>query len=254
MGWAQVVLGGLSAVIAGLLKADPQKWSGLPTIMKAIEGCHLHAFWLVPTAAVLIGALETVRRYVGSPHFWDVIHQILDEFRRDVFRSKPDASFTERVTLFRRREFYWRAALHFKLPWGGWLVPVERSGSFGRKCRSFFPAPDAAEHAEGVCGNAWARDDMLYVPDLPALTEGALKADIEAYAKRTFVAFKEIEMRVEQRRKFPRAMCGFRVRVKGVSWGAIVIESGAPEIGDSVEISTAFGKYAEILNKLLEKV
>ena len=244
----QWVGGILVALVGASLKADPSKWS----VWSALAGRTL--LWLQSTAWLTLplltlgfGSAQLLRRLLGPPWAWGVIHYLLDQFQGYVFAGKGNEPLHfHRVTLFKYRR--WRVCFS-RWPWSGWLTPVERSGHTTKRRISVFRAPDDADCAEGIAGQTWARNQVVVVSDLPSLEGTPSPQDIHEYAKRSWVSADW----AERRPPLARSFCGIPVQTKGKLWGVIVIDSR----GEKIAGTRSVGRYtlvSRFLGKLLEKV
>jgi hypothetical protein len=171
---------------------------------------------------------------IGPPWIWAAIQAIFDEFRERCFvLDAKDPVHYHRVTLFQhvrawRLWKFWLCVWSWRkghYPWSGWLVAVARSGHTTKRCESRFLAPDNADHAEGVAGQAWATNDLLLVDNLPSLDMASSDEIIAEYAQRTFVPEEWVRIRLRKSTPMPRSLCGAPVEVDGKIWGVLVLDS-----------------------------
>jgi hypothetical protein len=74
----------------------------------------------------------------------------------------------------------------------------------------------------GVAGMAWCSTGDIYVPSLPNVHDGALKARaVKTYAKLTCVS----EEWVRRKRPISRSFYAIKIRRKKEKWGVVVIDS-----------------------------
>jgi hypothetical protein len=205
--------------------------------------------WLfVPGAIFLAALLRLAMRWIGDPKKWGVVHDVLDQFRDEVFKTpNDDVAHEHRVTLFKKKDFH---VCRRDWWWKGWLVPVERSGHTSQRTDVYFLAPDNAEHAEGVAGKTWARKGKpIYVKDLPDLSSNPTEADFVEYSRRSFMSLEEVRRRVPR----ARSLYGFAVEVAGQKWGVIVVDSRLPSMKER-EIKKHYKMVARFLGKTLEAI
>ena len=205
--------------------------------------------WLFVPVAIAVAALFRIAmRWIGDPKKWDVVHDVLDQFRDEVFKTpNDDVAHEHRVTLFKKKDFH---LCRRDWWWKGWLVPVERSGHTSQQTDVYFLAPDDAELAEGVAGKTWARKGKpIYVKDLPDLGNNPTEENFVEYSKRSFMSLVEVKQRVPR----ARSLNGFAVEVAGQRWGVIVVDSRLPSMKDR-EIKKHYKMVARFLGKTLEAI
>jgi hypothetical protein len=237
----------LSAACGASLKADPSKISGKfgDGAATIVQFAQTWAWLAVPGLLLLAAAFGWARATIGDPRIWRVVHDTLDQFREKLFQHTPDDQMHEhRVTLFQRVPWCW---CFRRWPWDGWLIPVERSGHTTQRSGSIFKAPDNADHVEGVAGMTWSRRKPVYVPNLPDLTPSATDAEIQDYARNSWVSEEYVR---KQRPRF-RSLYGIPVEVKGQIWGVFVVDSRHPIIREK-EVKQYYKMIARFLGKTLE--
>lgn len=204
--------------------------------------------WVVtPAALLLIPVLDYIRRLIGNPKVWRIVHDVLDAFREKVIASEPnDEIHQHRVTLFRHATW---AFVCRRWPWSGWLLPLERSGHTTRRTNIVFKAPDEADYAEGIAGLTWSRNGMVYVKGLPDLTIDRSDAAVSEYAARSRMP----EEVVRKRSPRARSLCGIPVEVNGQLWGVLVVDSRRPEMLEA-EVRNHYSLFARFLGKTLEGI
>ena len=206
----QWVAGFAAAVIGASLKADATAWASKAPIagdfLRSLQGS---AWFTLPELTLFLGVAQWARSMIGPPWSWEAVHRVLDLFQERVFHGEAnDPMHYHRVTLFRHVGWLF---CRRRWPWSGWLVPVERSAHTTRTTKVFFRAPDQADQAEGVAGQAWSRNKMVIVAGLPDLQNAPAEADFARYAQETWVS-------VDWLRKEPpsaRSFCGVPVGVNG---------------------------------------
>jgi len=136
---------------------------------------------------------------------------------------------------------------------GDRLMPVARSGHTSQKTDVCFLVPEDPQLAEGFIGRAWSSFQTLTVTNLPDLYVDDDDESIREYAKKCFCTEKWIRDRLEKHRIMGRSFCGIPIRVKGVEWGVIIIDSRHPKslTKDGEKFYDLMGRS---LGKLLERV
>jgi hypothetical protein len=155
----------------------------------------------------------------------------LDEFRDQVFKNEtPELEQHRRVTLFRHTSVAWRFPFFC-----GFLVPVERSGTFTRKTRSTFLAPDDGERCEGVAGRAYGRGRTVSVESLPGLQRLSSEQDVSRYAELTFMTERRVRGYTKKGKLLPRSIVAIPIEVAARPWGVLVFDS----TGEKIQLRTA---------------
>ena len=124
-----------------------------------------------------------------------------------------------------------------------------------------FLAPDDGHNAEGVAGQASARQQVIPVPDLPNLLTEPSDANFQKYAELARVSEWWLRYRVRKGKLCPCCLYGIPVEVKGRKWGVIVLDGKSPDpIPDEGQSSAAqrYKVYCELipffLDQMLRKV
>ncbi|HEX8915014.1 MAG TPA: hypothetical protein VF796_21860 [Humisphaera sp.] len=225
----------------------------VPSLADGLAWAKMYAWFVGPVLTVTSGAAALTRHYIGEPWVWTVIHGYLDLCREFVFRARKGEPLDHhRVTLFRRYG-WWHYPCCFTLPCGAKLMPVERSGHTSQKSNAAFRAPDAAERAEGVVGQAWRIWQTIPIHDLPLLTADSSDDEIRAYASRTWVTERWVRSRLERGKTLSRAICAIPVRVKGLEWGVLVIDSLDPKSLEDAD-AALYDLLGRSFGMLLERV
>lgn len=221
LGYARSLAIVAAASITSLAKVEPDKatkYFGL-TIADVISSLQPHIWWVSPAVLGFAALLGWMRRFIGDPKKWKIVHGVLDRFQEYVFGDENNDLHEHRVTLFRRRQFCFVLR---QWPWSGWLVPVERSAHTTQWSSACFLAPDDASLVEGIAGMTWNRRKALTVDSLPDLkAKECSEADFVAYAERTHTRIDQ----VREKRFGARSYYGIPVEVKGERWGVIVVDS-----------------------------
>lgn len=230
-----------AALIGAALLGSAQK-AGKPEAYSSpfwasVVGLGQEFVWVLPVLGVVGLVAKLVCDYVGPPWVWEAVQKIIDRFAEKSFETAPGAAVHEyRVTLFRRTwalALPWRcrqrAGSRWRWPWSGWLVPVVRSGFTTQNTGTIFLAPDDADNAEGVAGQAWARRQVVQTHELPDIRTDPTDQIIKEYAAKTFVSEKWVRDRLRDGRPFPLTLCGIPVEVGGKVWGVLVLDSRHPQ-------------------------
>ena len=215
-------------------------------------------------AVVAFGAGVVLFKYlahlIGPPWVWAAIHAIFDEVRERAFRYKEgEPVHHHRVTLFEHVHFWriWRLWLCLwqwkvgRFPWSGWLIPSARSGHTTKSCSTRFLAPDDADRAEGVVGQAWATNSQILVDKLPEVSESSSSTVIAEYATRTFVTPDWVKDRLGK--PLPRSLCGVPIEVEGRIWGVLVLDSRAEDGIKSQKVTDLVDFVGIVLRHLLRR-
>ncbi len=223
------------------------------------------AWWIVIALYLAAGFSRAVCKYMGTPWFWAVLQSMLDELREHAFNAgADDPSHHHRVTLFRRvrwRLRIWPSRSRFwiwgpqRYPWSGWLVPVLRSGHTTQRTKSVFLAPDDADHAEGVAGQTWNCNSILYKHSLPDVDAESGKRNIKNYARESWVDSDSVNARIQRDGHVARCYCGIPVEVRNKLWGVIILDSRSP---NGIKKPTTRNQVpyiivAKFIGKLLER-
>jgi len=243
----QIVLGVLVPCMAALGKVPKTTAEELgPVVDWLVDFCERHTEWSVVVAAALIGIAQVLRRCIGSPKLWPTLHKVLDEFREDIFSDiAGDPLHEHRVTLFKRVQWGCHLPCLWR-PWNGWLIPVIRSGHTTQSTSTVFPAPDAADKAQGVAGEAW-KGSFVWIEGLPDVAGNATDEDTRVFAETTCVPEKWVRKHRPNRRSYG----GLLVEVRGKPWGVIVLDSTNPT-GLKPGKRKAFQNFAKNVGRILE--
>jgi len=162
-----------------------------------------------------------VRRRLDRSRY-EAIHDLLDQICEATF---SDVSFEleqhRRVTLFKRKRFYWKRWPFF----GAWLVPIERSGETTRRTDAVFRVHDDGEKCEGVAGRTYSKRKIVYVDSLPSLRTNRSDDDLKKYGEKSFTDPKRFRSN-----RFPQScsLMGLPIEVDRKRWGVLVIDSINP--------------------------
>jgi len=242
--WADRGTRTASVVAGSLSKADPARFhdSLIPALTTIQKG------WVIPTILLVAPTVIWLRHRFDRSKL-EAVHGLLDQIREETFKNeKFELEQHARVTLFKHVWFCWRRWPFF----GGWLVPLERSGFATRRTDAIFLAPDDGEKCEGVAGRAWSRRAKVYVntlPDLRSTDPLPTDADFESYARKSFCCSKKL------RRKPPqaRSLCGVPIEVGNQRWGVLVVDSVNETLSHQTA-QTIFKQLAPTMSSYLKGV
>jgi len=253
LGAAYIVTGLAATLWAAATKTDPTKWSqpiaGVLTWAQANAWEWL--FWLI----LLTGAAQSLRRHMGPPWQWTLIENMLGEFRKFVFGPllQQSEEHHHRVTLFKRVWWCWTGMP----PWGGWAVPMARSGHTTRHGIAKFRAPDNADDAQGIAGRTWAKNDAVFVSGLPDLGTDKSDGAYRTYAEATSVTVQWVKKRLDKKKRpLARSFGGYPVLVAGKPWGVLVLDSRSESGVTKQSYDNSLDYYkmlARFLGQLLER-
>lgn len=203
----------LSVVVGAFAKVNPDKFhTTLTPYIKALQ-----AGWLVPAVLITTPMAVWLRHRTDKSRLV-AAHGLLDQICDHSFKNESfDHEQHRRVTLFKYRWATWRRWPFF----GGWLIPIERSGTLTRNTNAIFRAPDDGEKCEGVAGRAWSKQAKVYVPNLPDLRRSPSEVQFIDYAAKSFVDAARLKSKPPQ----ARSLLGIPVEVGQKRWGVIVIDS-----------------------------
>jgi len=198
----------------------------------------------------------------GDPWIWDKLQFILDQYKGKAFKSSdPRSDQHNRITLFKHRKFIGFRMCPtgtWKKPWnghditGGWLVPVLRSGHIAQKTSAVFAAPDDADRAEGIAGQAWSSQRVIIVDDLNPIGESTSIANKERYASKTNSSVAMVEQYTRPSRIAPRSIVAIPLEVDSQVWGVIVLDSRDPK-GVNEDAVENYRLTAATISQLLER-
>lgn len=232
-------------------------------VLSWIDSIKEVSIWLVIALAVLAGFGILYKR-LHNPWVWEKLKFVLDGFQKKAYADfTGDREQYHKVTLFRHQDFiffrkhwsgrwYWPWGKGHK-PFGGWLVPVLRSGHKAAKPKTVFYAPEDGD-SEGVAGCAWdAQAQIIPTESLPQLTESSSAAQKSKYAKRSFTSIEYVENTIKLKKSLPLSLGAMPVFVHGKIWGVLVLDSQSSD-GVTEEVLDNFSLTVEIIGQLLEKV
>ena len=202
----------------------------------------------------VFSALSVLCASIGAPWVWDTIHQVVTEFRDDLFSDQGEDYHLHRVTLFQYKRWCWRRPL-----WplhGPHLVAVARSHHRTQRAIAVFKASD--RHTEGVAGIAWSRPGWVRIPSseepLPILKKTSNPQEKQAYTEQTGVSLKWVNKKLQSDRPIAASYAALCILCRGKPWGVLVIDSAMEFAHESDRLTTAYRPVARILQPLLERV
>lgn len=251
------ILSAVLSVLAGACIKIPTdaKIARTPVIGDIVRWYRPYAEWLVIVAPVAVGTAELIRRRIGAPWVWRAVRDLLNGFEERMFRKEDLRRDEHSVTLFK----YTRRKLLCRIPFGRWLVPVERSGNARRKSGSAFHVPECGgNQSEGIAGQVFSSERVFSVSGLPDLSHECSADQLNEYAEKTFVPRPWLERWVKKKRRrgqrLPLAICGFHVeRSDGRPWGVIVLDSVSPRDME-VRASKHYDVIKRHLSLLVERI
>jgi hypothetical protein len=219
--WIDRTFKAAAFALAPLIKVDTATvWQQVAPFISHVQ----HGLY-IPIVLVISPITGFLRRKSDNARLDDV-HSLLDQLRDAAFKNEtPELEQHRRVTLFQHKPFAWHAPF-----FGGFLVPVERSGSQTRRTKAFFRAPDDGERCEGVAGRTWAKNKTVYVGELPNLHKDVADASVHDYAHLSFISEKRTRCYLDDNKTAPRALLGLPVEVTNKKWGVLVFDSTATTI------------------------
>jgi hypothetical protein len=270
-GWIrsfQYIFYGLGAIISFAIAhdADAARSNAPLWIKDTISFVHKTCgswFWV---CAALAALTTFSRNFVGPKEVWSAVHTLLNDFRDRAFETQEDP-YANRVTLFRHSQWCFKRTAWFKMftqgkwIWGGWLVPVERSGDMAQSPSVAFYAPlDHPNRAEGFAGIVFRRRVTFERPELPDLNRRMLDSaagekTLKVYCELTNVTPSEIKERLKRDRMCARSFWGLHLEKEDTSlWGVLVIDSQQPKIKPKEEIYGAYKSLAKVLDAMLKEI
>lgn len=257
------VVGGIKALTPELL-SEWKHW--VPLFVPVVRYVQSEAWWLLILLSVVAGTSKLICTYIGEPWAWETVQTTLEELQSHAFKQNTDPLHHHRVTLFKHERCRFRICFgqwrHKFWPWGrrrgpcsGWLVPVARTGHTTQKTKTVFLAPDDADAAEGIAGQAWNRSVMIPVSGLPDLNAERTEANISDYASRTWLSRELVKQRIHMGLPTARSYLGIPIEVKGRKWGVLVLDSRDPN-GIKLPKGLTYDTYkvmAKFLERLLER-
>jgi len=229
-------------------------------ILKGIGYTQQWSFYIL-VAIVFISMFAVVVNRLPDKWVWEKLKFVLDEFQKKAYVNHlDDRTDDHRITLFQYKKFAGFRFKHNKTTFslwgenalfGGWLVPVLRSGHRSLNTKAIFRAPLQGE-SEGVVGLCWDNQRSPVVDELPRVVRSTSDEQRDKYARRTFSDRRMIDDYVEGGKPLPRAIGAIPVFVNGEIWGVLVLDSQAKN-GVTQEVLDNFSLTVEIIGQLLER-
>lgn len=248
--WLSLIV---SLTIGASLKADVTWISNLnPFLSSVIVDARNSAFILLPLSTVFVALCNAAKNKIEPTAVEVAVKGLLDDFRSAAF-PEDDSDIDHRVTLFKFKYWNWSNIFIGRLPFGGWLVPYERSGVFTLRSRARFKVlKDKPENAEGFAGMVFTSGNCEYLSGLPDLKRSSSETNKKRYAKQTAVTEEFISQKLEKGGTFPRSLWGIPVEVNGERWGAIVVDSKHSELSGKEDLKGHYRHIGICLNNLLK--
>lgn len=223
----------------------------LEQLVGLIQANGLLLLFVLPAAAYA----TRLRRFLRSPVTWELVHKVLTQLQKSVYRDEEDEKYNHRATLFVKSTMLHR----------GWpirrnyLVPAERSGSHDRSSTTRFlcePEKPGRKH-EGVAGQTWVQEKIIEVKDLPDLyaemDEAARETAIKEYAKKSWVSEDWVRDRIAKNCTMARSFVGIPVEIGGRMAGVVILDSRNPRLPNRNKYKAAYELVEKLLSALLEK-
>jgi hypothetical protein len=252
--WSEIVIASAIPLVYAAVRWTPEALplpSELARLVLSIQAHGLLLLFILPVAAYA----TRLRRFLRSPVTWELVHKLLTQLQKSVFKDVDDGRYNHRVTLFvKSRGFRWGWP-----PWHSYLVPAERSGSHDRSSTTRFlcePEKQGRKH-EGVAGQTWVQEKIIEVKDLPDLygdmDDGAREVAIQEYAKKSWVPVAWVRKRIKNNGTMARSFVGIPVEIRGRMAGVVILDSRNPRLPNRNKYQSAYDLVAKLLGELLEK-
>ena len=235
----------------------------LVEVLKLLQN-HNGAIFLLALVLFLAGGY---RLFMRPPQQWQMLKTIIDQAQKIAYPDNHAPLHEHRITLFKYKKWCFRLPLkrdwekkgvfspfgkNIK-PWGGWLVPIIRSGHTSQKTKTVFIASDNGEDAEGVCGAAWARGEAFVIDNLPEITTNSTDTAIDDYAQRSLGKSEMVKKRLSDGKTLPRSIGAIPIFVNNDIWGVLCLDSISTD-GVADTIASDFTITVEVIQQILEKV
>lgn len=201
----------------------------------------------------------------GNKVCWEALQVQIDELQKIAFANhQHDSNDSHRVTLFKYKKWCWgrynwnllawfKSSIKGQSPNSGWLIPVLRSGHLSKHTKTVFHVPDKGRGAEGVGGQCWASDFVVYVENLPALNASSNNENRDKYGHRTHMPRTLVDSYIKNDKDLSRSLMAIPViTASGNRWGVVVLDSQNKTGIDKVETEKAFRTIINTLGVLLE--
>jgi hypothetical protein len=246
--------------------AAAAKWQAPHWVKDTISFIHNSVGSWLWVFAALAAFMTFSRKFIGPKEVWSAVHTLLNDFRDRAFETQEDPH-ANRVTLFRHTRWCFKRTAWLKMftqgkwIWGGWLVPVERSGDMTQNPAVAFYAPlDSPNKAEGFAGIVSRRGVTLELHQLPALgvqmlDDAAGEITLKNYCELTNISPREIKERLKRDKMCGRSFWGLHLEKEDTSlWGMLVIDSHQPTIKPKEEIYEKYKSLAKVLDAMLKEI
>lgn len=251
LGKAQKALVFAGGVVAASTKAKPDEVRGKlgsigPVLADTLQFISDWTWALTPTLLIAAAIISWSRKKYGDPEIWKELQKSVDSFRSEVFGKVAGSNYQHhfRVTLYQYKS--WCLS---KWSLSAWLVPVVRSGYFGKgNVREFQVDRNSAGNAKGVTGRAWESEGSIHIENLPNLNAPGTAQEFAEYASTTNVTLDDLKKKPSH----SRAFWAVRVEAKGEPWGVLVVDCVSPNV-DKRKADKAFGSYAQTFSLLLQR-
>jgi hypothetical protein len=253
--WSDVGVGFAIPVVYGAVRWTREAMPlprQLEQLVLSIQQHGLLLLFLLPVAAYA----TRLRKYLRSPVTWQLVHKLLTELQKSVYKDQEDGKYNHRVTLFVKVKGFQKG---WPPQWRSYLVPAERSGAHDRTSSTrFLCEPEKQGHKhEGVAGQTWVQEKVIAVGNLPDLyaemDETTLEAAIQDYAKKTWVPVEWVRQRVAAKCTMARSFVGIPVEISGRMAGVVILDSRNPRLPTRSKYQSAYDLVAKLLSEVLEK-
>jgi len=202
----------------------------------------------------------------GERVVWETLQGQIDSLQYIAFpKHSDDLNDHHRVTLFKHKKWCWKRFFNRRTfnqawqgewkPWGGWLVPVIRSGHTGKGTSTVFYAPDEGKHSEGIAGRCWASDSTVFKEKLPRVIRSTAERNRKKYANMSYMPKWMLENYCDTGRPLARSILTYPVQTSaGNRWGVLVFDSMESSGISEEDSQKAFEVIVEPIGVLLEAV
>lgn len=250
--WIALALSAAIGAASFLTGVGMAWWRGFATWMASFTS-------LIP----ILGITQAVSKGIEaalppSDRVLRAVHGFLDQERFKLFGDERGPEYEHRLTLFQYRTWNWRRDSLFppgegwRLPWSGWLVPVERSGDPNQKMSFAFWCPRQEKKAQGIAGLAYHCRSAVLRQSLPNLKPNATDAEIATYAKKGYVSKAWVKHRLRRQGLCAQSFCGIVVKVRGKRWGVVVIDSHKEKLREDENDTADFEPIGPVVGYILE--
>ena len=251
--WANITAWVLNIGAASIIKLPLRPDAGAAYLEVRAFGEN-HSWWIVLCSTITLAITSKIMQVTGRPTTWDTLHNLLDGLQNAIF---PAASYPvpdeHKATIFKavkscKRDKFWKRVSSVARDKKEWLIPVVRSGHLSQETEACFRICDEGAECSGVAGQAWARNSVVSVHDLPDISNGeATVTAYRQYAKQGFVKRDWAELKKPK----ARAILAMPIMVKGEPWGVLVFDSRLPTKIKYEEVESMFRVVSKHLNNLI---